>query len=978
MRYAGVQKRRAEQMGLLVTSLMFGIGIVVCPPAKTAVAITTGELLPNGQRITPTAAPGAVFHLLDPGLSNRPDFVAGQAVATATSPDGNTLLILTSGYNRNANTAGQGIPAESNEYVFVYDISGNGPVKRQVLQVPNTFNGVAWHPNGQAFYVSGGVNDNVHFFKQSGGVWSEDGIPVVLGHTNQGLASGPMAAGLAVNASGTQLVVANFENDSVSVVNIPTRLVVADVDLRPGKVDAAQHGVPGGEYPFWVALKGDSKAYVTSERDREIVVLDLSHTPPTIESRITVGEQPNKMILNQAQTLLYVANGNSDTVSVIDTTTDQVVDEIDASEASGVFSRSKDLQGNNPNSLVLSPDEQTLYVTNGGTNSVMVVRLQTGAKPHGHVRGLIPTGWYPTSVSVSKDGSTLYVVNGKSNAGPNPGACRDTLSIAPGSLGPCTGRNAYVWQLTKAGFLSLPAPSEPDLKKLTHQVAANNHLRPEKEKQQSEALMDFLQKRIKHVIYIVKENRTYDQILGDLEVGNGEPSLTLFPEPLTPNHHALARQFVDLDNFFDSGEVSGDGWNWSTAARTTDFTEKTVPINYAGRGLDYDWEGTNRNINVGYQTLDERKLANPLTPDDRDILPGSVDVAAPDGPDGEIGAGYLWDSALRKGVSVRDYGFYGDLTRYSLPVDNPNFIPVERHPFEAGHIQFFPTKMALQDISDLYFRGYDQKNSDYWLFKEWEREFDQFAANGNLPSLEFVRFPHDHFGNFTTAIDSVNTPDTQMADNDYAIGLLVEKISKSPYKDDTLIFIIEDDAQNGGDHVDAHRSLAYVVGPYVKQGAVVSASYNTVSMVHTIEAILGLQSTGLIPGLSTPMAEVFAKTLKPWTYTAFVPEVLRTTQLPVPPKVAGSSLRWPERMFAFAKPRHDADYWERVFSGQNFSVEDKLDTPRFNLALWQGLMGEDMPYPVSRHGRNFSHNRARLLKEFWMHKRLGFTVARVE
>ncbi|HKA53846.1 MAG TPA: beta-propeller fold lactonase family protein, partial [Candidatus Binatia bacterium] len=336
-------------------------------------------------------------------------------MATATSPDGNTLLILTSGFNRNADPAGKGIPAESNEYVFVYDISGSNPVKRQVLQVPNTFNGIAWHPNGQAFYVSGGVNDNVHVFKLSNGTWSEGGAPIALGHTNQGLAFGPMAAGLAVNASGTQLVVANFENDSVSLIDLTRRLVVADVDLRPGRVNPAQQGVPGGEYPFWVAIKGDGKAYVSSERDSEVVVLDLSHGTPTVTGRIPVGGQPNKMILNQTQTLLYVANGNSDSVAVIDTATDQVLEGISTTAPSDLFANHDDLKGSNPNSLALSPDEQTLYVTNGGTNSVAVIRL-AATQQHSQVTGLIPTGWYPNAVSVSKDGSMLYVVNGKSNA----------------------------------------------------------------------------------------------------------------------------------------------------------------------------------------------------------------------------------------------------------------------------------------------------------------------------------------------------------------------------------------------------------------------------------------------------------------------------------------------------------------------------------------------------------------------------------
>src|SRR5262249_47479730 len=198
-----------------------------------------------------------------------------------------------------------------------------------------------------------------------------------------------------------------------------------------------------------------------------------------------------------------------------------------------------------------------------------------------------------------------------------------------------------------------------------------------------------------------------------------------------------------------------------------------------------------------------------------------------------------------------------------------------------------------------------------------EREFDQFAADGNLPALEFVRFPHDHFGNFSTAIDGVNTPDTQMADNDYAIGLLAEKVSKSQYKNNTLIFIVEDDAQNGGDHCDADRSIAYVIGPYVKQGAVVSTAYNTVTMVRTMEAILGLQATGITDGLAPAMADVFDHKLRPWTYTAIVPEVLRNTQLPLPPKTAAAGVPVSERLLALAEPRHDAAYWERVMAGQN-------------------------------------------------------------
>lgn len=319
--------------------------------------------------------------------------------------------------------------------------------------------------------------------------------------------------------------------------------------------------------------------------------------------------------------------------------------------------------------------------------------------------------------------------------------------------------------------------------------------------------MVFLREHVKHVIYVIKENRTYDQLLGDLDRGNGDPRLTVLPQPITPNHHALARNFVTLDNFLDSGEVSGDGWNWTTAARTTDYTEKTVVVAYAGRrSFTYDWEGDNRNINVGLPSVAERKAVNPLLPDDPDLLPGTVDVAAPD-VEGGAGAGYLWDGALRAGLGLRNYGVFGD-----------NINQVTATPFAEGMQQIVPTKAALRDHTDPYFRGYDQDNADYYLFKEWEREFDQYAAQGDLPGLSFVRFPHDHFGNFGSAKYGVNTPDTQMADNDYAVGLLIEKVAGSRFKNDTLIFVVEDDAQNGPDHVDAHRSIALVVVPMSSRG----------------------------------------------------------------------------------------------------------------------------------------------------------------
>jgi hypothetical protein len=450
----------------------------------------------------------------------------------------------------------------------------------------------------------------------------------------------------------------------------------------------------------------------------------------------------------------------------------------------------------------------------------------------------------------------------------------------------------------------------------------------------------------------VKENRTYDQVLGDLEVGDGDPRLAIFGRAMTPNQHALARQFVDLDAFYDSGESSNTGWDWTTAARTNDWTEREAPVNYADRGLQYDQEGDNRNINVGYATSEERRRANPMSAADANVLPGARDVGAPDGPDDEAGRGYLWDAAQRAGLSVRNYGFFGDLTRYEAAT-GPYQIPLEREPWKTSHVVFYVDKAALMGATDPYFWGFNQALADYWRYTEWAREFDDFMAKGQAPALMLLRMPHDHTGAFAEALDGVNSVETELADNDYAVGLVIQKVAQSPLAKDTLIFIIEDDAQDGPDHVDAHRSIAFVVGPYVKHGAVVSQRYTTVNMVKTIEAVLGLQPMGLNDALAAPMAEVFDPKQAAWAFTAQVPSVLRTTQLPLPRSSGAQAACRP------APPRSSA-YWAAAMAGQDFSAEDRLDTARFNRALWRGLKGAS-PYPARRDGRNLRDNRATLL-----------------
>jgi hypothetical protein len=479
--------------------------------------------------------------------------------------------------------------------------------------------------------------------------------------------------------------------------------------------------------------------------------------------------------------------------------------------------------------------------------------------------------------------------------------------------------------------------------------------------------MAYLHTKIHHVIYVVKENKTYDQILGDLDRGNGDPSLVVFPEQLTPNHHALARQFVTLDNTYCSGEVSGDGWNWSGAARVTESEQKTIQIDYSGHGNIYDYDGTNRDINVGYETVAERQFANPETPSDPNLLTGRRDVDGHDGPDPEqsedqAGTGYIWDSALRSGLTVRNYGFeFIDENRYFLAPNDPNLIKPMRSPYKEGVIVSRATKPPLMPNTDPYFFDWDMDIPDFWLVKEWGREFDNYVANDNLPALEMVALPHDHFGNLgaLTVLDKVNTVETQIADNDYALGLLVQKVAQSRYAHDTVIFVIEDDARDGPDHVDAHRTIAYAIGAYIKQGDVVSTHYSTVNMLRTIEDLLGMQPLGLNDGLQPPMSDVFTRNYLSWSYSPIVPPVLRTTTLPLPPPSDDNQL--PMSLLNNARPAHYGAYWTAKMSSFDFKHSDHLNSAAFNRALWQGLRGDTVPYPTVRTHRNLRKNRKALL-----------------
>jgi hypothetical protein len=345
-------------------------------------------------------------------------------------------------------------------------------------------------------------------------------------------------------------------------------------------------------------------------------------------------------------------------------------------------------------------------------------------------------------------------------------------------------------------------------------------------------------------------------------------------------------------------------------------------------------------VNVGIPTVLGRQRADVITPSDPDLLPGQTNVAAPDGPDNQINTGYLWNNALRAGLTVRNYGFFIDLTRYNA---STNVIPLVRDAFATGTVVAYPTNVSLTPYTDPYFRGFDNALPDFYRYAEWERDFDNNYASGGLPALTLVRFMHDHTGNWTpgpggfpaAAIDGVNTPELMVADNDYAVGKLVQKISQSMYANNTLIFIVEDDAQDGGDHYDSHRTVALVAGAYVKQGALVHTPYNTINFIRTMEEVLGLSPMNLNDAIAAPMADIFNMTPSPWSFTAAPSAYLYNTQLLLPPAPVGMIV---------PKPTHNAKYWARVMKGMDFSDADLVDPAEFNRILWKGLMG-NKPYP---------------------------------
>ncbi|HEV2879374.1 MAG TPA: bifunctional YncE family protein/alkaline phosphatase family protein [Candidatus Eremiobacteraceae bacterium] len=543
-----------------------------------------------------------------------------------------------------------------------------------------------------------------------------------------------------------------------------------------------------GGWPYAVAVSRDEgKLYVSDWTTASVSVLDAKSGALT--KSIPVGSHPNAELLSPDGTQLFVACANDDSVKIIDTASGAVRGTIDT----GIFAQAP--PGAIPNGLALSSNGTILYVADAGENAVVAVDL-TVAQPA--VFGAIPTGWFPTDVIATRNGQKLFVLDGKGVAGhANPKFIHADRTARAGP----DDYKFYVAN-TAGDIEMLNAPDRAVLAAGLSAVRWNSAYNPKDN-------LAHLGSEGLHVIYVIKENRTYDEVLGDDPRGNGDSSLTIFGRRITPNIHKLVNDFALLDNFDTDAAVSADGHNWSTAAYASDYVDKLWPATYSDRRQ------------AAGHTVYDYEQAGPAVP------PG----------------GYLWENARKHGVSVRDYGEFVTTARDGRSL---------------------PSVPSLAGLIDPQYRGFDLKYSDQERISEWLREFNNFVAHHNLPQLEIVRLPNDHTSGTRPGAKS---PYAMMADNDYALGRLVDAVSHSPYWRDTIIFSLEDDAQAGPDHVSDHRAEVLVIGAQVKRGFVDHTHYTTSSVIHTIEEILGLPPMSQYDAGATTMfrLQTDEPNVRPWT-----------------------------------------------------------------------------------------------------------------
>lgn len=708
--------------------------------------------------------------------------------------------------------------------------------------IPNSWYGLAFSADEKFLYASGG-NDNriMKYSIVSGRLVPSDSIalgkpwPVEIS-----------PAGLTLDDARKLMYVVTKENNSLYVVRLDTKKIVKQVKL-------------GAEAYTCVLSPNKKELYISLWGGDKILVFDTYRQ--RITDSVSIGDNPNDMCLTANGRFLFAANANDNSVSVIDIKGRKVLETLNAA----LYGNGTAPSGSTTNAVALSADNKRLYIANADNNCLAVYDV---SKPGASVaKAFLPTGWYPTSLKII--GNNIYVANGKGLSskanpyGPNP-VDRDEDVKYQGSDSSRPMEVQYIGGLFKGTLSIIPIPADKDLEEYSLLVYDNTPYTTSKAQIAQGVPGNPIPinvgdtSPIKYVFYIVKENRTYDQVLGDIPEGNGEPSLVLFGDRITPNQHKLAREFVLLDNFYVDGEVSADGHNWSLGAYATDYLEKTWPTGYGGRGGHYDGEGS-------------RGIANNK-------------------------GGFIWDMCHRYNVSYRTYGeFIGENRRPRIPVLEGHYCP--------------------------YYTPWDQTVRDTTRFYQWKRDFDSLLAAGQVPRFNSFHVINDHTEGLRKGRP---TPFAHVADNDWAVGMFVEYLSKSPIWMQSAIFVVEDDAQNGPDHVDAHRSTAYIAGGYVKRHFVDHTPYSTSSLLRTMELILGIPPMTQYDAAANPMWNCFADTPNS---TGFVS---------VPANVDLN-----EKNVAVNK-------WQQLSEKFNFAREDAAPDLEFSKVLWYGIRGENVPFPAPR------------------------------
>lgn len=651
-------------------------------------------------------------------------------------------------------------------------------------------------------------------------------------------------AGIEIDDRTKKMFVVTKENNTLYIIDLVKKNIIYQQSL--------------GEAAYTCLLSGNRKElYISLWGGKKVLVFDIASK--TIVSEINVGENPNELLLSASKNHLYVANAGDNSVSVIDIANRKVLEVLNAALYPAAAT------GSTSNGLALSEDQKELYVANADNNCLAVFDVSNPG--FSKSKGFIPTGWYPTNIKVI--GKKIFVSNGKgfssmpNKKGPDPVNSDQEVIYQHGDYRKQQSKIEYIGGLFKGTLSIVDIPTISQLAGYSKTVYSNTPYSKEREQNANGEPGNPIPTRvgdaspIKYVFYIIKENRTYDQVLGDMPQGNGDTSLVLFGEHITPNQHKLATEFVLLDNFYVDGEVSADGHNWSTAAHANDYLEKTWPTSYGGRGGNYDSEGN-------------REVANP----DR---------------------GFIWDYCKRAGVSYRTYGEFADDYKANIKVLENHFCP--------------------------YYTSWDQSVRDTTRFYQWKREFDSLLAANAVPRFNSLRFINDHTEGAKLGSP---TPFAHVADNDWACGLFVEYLSKSPIWKETAVFIIEDDAQNGPDHVDAHRSPAYIAGGFVKRKFIDHTMYSTSSMLRTIELILGLPPMSQYDAAAEPMWRCFTTNadLSPYqSVSAYVDLDEKNT-----------------------KNTHSA----RLSQTLDFSKEDRIPDLVFSEVIWKAVKGEDSMMPAPR------------------------------